>query len=85
MIDIKRFSSCDDDFALRLEALLAFEGAQDAAVDQAVFHLPIAALYETGSRGLHQAAGLDLDQQGAVDRRQKLGGVKVVVHLQSHS
>lgn len=36
MIDIKRFSSCDDDFAPRLEALLAFEGAQDAAVEQAV-------------------------------------------------
>lgn len=36
MIDIKRFSSCDDDFSLRLDALLAFEGAQDVAVEQAV-------------------------------------------------
>ncbi len=36
MIGIKRFSSRDDDFSPRLEALLAFEGAQDMAVEQAV-------------------------------------------------
>lgn len=36
MIAIKRFSSVDADFEKRLDALLAFEGAQDASVDQAV-------------------------------------------------
>ncbi len=36
MIGIKRFSSRDDDFSPRLQALLAFEGAQDMAVEQAV-------------------------------------------------
>ncbi len=36
MIAIKRFASVDADFEKRLDALLAFEGAQDASVDQAV-------------------------------------------------
>ena len=36
MIYIKRLFSTDDDFAARLDALLAFESAQDEAVDQAV-------------------------------------------------
>ena len=36
MISMKRFSSCDADFPQKLGALLAFEGAQDEAVDQAV-------------------------------------------------
>ena len=36
MINIKRLSSCDADFKQRLDALLAFESAQDASVDQAV-------------------------------------------------
>ena len=36
MLSIKRFSSKDTDFKQRLDALLAFEGAQDGAVDQAV-------------------------------------------------
>ena len=36
MIAIKRFSSRDGDFTQRLDALLAFEGAQDGAVDEAV-------------------------------------------------
>lgn len=36
MIAIKRFSSCDADFEARLDALLAFESAQDEAVDRAV-------------------------------------------------
>ena len=36
MISIKRFSSADADFKLRLDALLAFESAQDESVDQTV-------------------------------------------------
>ena len=36
MIAIKRLSSVDADFKVRLDALLAFEGAQDAAVEQTV-------------------------------------------------
>lgn len=36
MIAIKRFASVDADFELKLDSLLAFEGAQDASVDQAV-------------------------------------------------
>ena len=36
MIAIKRFASVDIDFEKKLDALLAFEGAQDASVDQAV-------------------------------------------------
>ena len=36
MIPIKRFASVDADFEKKLVALLAFEGAQDASVDQAV-------------------------------------------------
>ncbi len=36
MLAIKRFSSSDKDFKQQLDALLAFEGAQDASVDQAV-------------------------------------------------
>ena len=36
MIAIKRFASVDADFEQKLDALLAFEGAQDASVDQAV-------------------------------------------------
>ena len=36
MIRIKRLSSTDADFKARLDALLAFEGAQDAAIDQTV-------------------------------------------------
>ncbi len=36
MISIKRFSSHDADFEAQLEALLAFESAQDEAVDRAV-------------------------------------------------
>ncbi|MFZ2852914.1 MAG: histidinol dehydrogenase [Rhodocyclaceae bacterium] len=36
MIAIKRLSSIDADFKVRLDALLAFEGAQDATVDQTV-------------------------------------------------
>ena len=36
MISIKRFSSTDADFKPRLDALLAFESAQDASVDQTV-------------------------------------------------
>ncbi len=36
MIRIKRFSSSDADFKSRLDALLAFESAQDESVDQAV-------------------------------------------------
>ena len=36
MIAIKRFSSVDADFDRRLDALLAFESAQDESVDQAV-------------------------------------------------
>jgi histidinol dehydrogenase len=36
MIAVKRFSSIDADFARKLDALLAFEGALDAAVDQTV-------------------------------------------------
>ncbi len=36
MINIKRLSSCDADFKQRLDALLAFESAQDVSVDQAV-------------------------------------------------
>ena len=36
MIDIKRFSSRDTDFRSRLDALLAFEGAQDNSVEQTV-------------------------------------------------
>lgn len=36
MINIKRFSSSDVDFKQRLDALLAFESAQDVSVDQAV-------------------------------------------------
>jgi len=36
VIAIKRFASVDIDFEKKLDALLAFEGAQDASVDQAV-------------------------------------------------
>ena len=36
MIAIKRFASVDADFEQKLDSLLAFEGAQDASVDQAV-------------------------------------------------
>lgn len=36
MISIKRFASTDADFKARLDALLAFEGAQDEAVDRTV-------------------------------------------------
>ncbi|NJA88957.1 histidinol dehydrogenase [Rhodocyclus tenuis] len=36
MIAIKRLSSTDADFAARLKALLAFEGAQDESVDRTV-------------------------------------------------
>jgi histidinol dehydrogenase len=36
MIAIKRFSSCDAGFQARLDALLAFEAAQDESVDRAV-------------------------------------------------
>ncbi len=36
MIAIKRFASTDADFKARLDALLAFEGAQDEAVDRTV-------------------------------------------------
>jgi histidinol dehydrogenase len=36
MISIKRFSSADTDFKLRLDALLAFEGAQDESIDRTV-------------------------------------------------
>lgn len=36
MIAIKRFASSDADFKLRLDALLAFESAQDESVEQAV-------------------------------------------------
>lgn len=36
MISIKRFSSCDADFTSRLDALLAFESAQDESVDRTV-------------------------------------------------
>ncbi len=36
MIAIKRFSSRDEDFETKLDALLAFESAQDEAVDHAV-------------------------------------------------
>jgi histidinol dehydrogenase len=36
MIAIQRFSSSDADFAQKLEALRAFDGAQDAAIDQTV-------------------------------------------------
>jgi len=36
MISIKRLSSADADFTTRLDALLAFEGAQDESVDQTV-------------------------------------------------
>ena len=36
MIAIKRFASTDADFKARLDALLAFEGAQDEAIDRTV-------------------------------------------------
>lgn len=36
MIAIKRFSSADADFKTRLDALLAFEGAQDDSIDRTV-------------------------------------------------
>ncbi|MEI7613934.1 MAG: histidinol dehydrogenase [Betaproteobacteria bacterium] len=36
MISIKRFSSSDADFSAQLDALLAFESAQDESVDQTV-------------------------------------------------
>lgn len=36
MIAIKRLSSTDADFTARLDALLAFEGAQDESIDQTV-------------------------------------------------
>jgi histidinol dehydrogenase len=36
MIKIKRLSSTDTDFKVRLDALLAFEGAQDESIDQTV-------------------------------------------------
>jgi histidinol dehydrogenase len=36
MIGIKRFSSTDADFKARLDALLAFEGAQDESIDRTV-------------------------------------------------
>ena len=36
MIAIKRFSSADADFEQQLDSLLAFEGAQDASIDQVV-------------------------------------------------
>ena len=36
MIDIRRFSSKDKDFRKRLDELLAFEGAQDEAIDRTV-------------------------------------------------
>jgi histidinol dehydrogenase len=36
MINIKRLSSTDADFKVRLDALLAFEGAQDESIDQTV-------------------------------------------------
>ena len=35
-MNIKRFSSSDADFQNRLDALLAFEAAQDESVDRAV-------------------------------------------------
>ncbi|WP_201209029.1 histidinol dehydrogenase [Rhodocyclus purpureus] len=47
MIAIKRFSSADTDFRERLDALLAFEGAQDESVDRAV----AAILADVKSRG----------------------------------
>lgn len=47
MIAIKRFSSADADFSARLDALLAFEGAQDESVDRAV----AAILADVKSRG----------------------------------
>jgi histidinol dehydrogenase len=36
MINLKRLSSTDADFRVRLDALLAFEGAQDESIDQTV-------------------------------------------------
>ncbi|WP_211364101.1 histidinol dehydrogenase [Propionivibrio limicola] len=36
MITIKRFSSTDTDFKAKLDALLAFEGAQDESIDRTV-------------------------------------------------
>jgi histidinol dehydrogenase len=36
MVAIKRFSSTDADFKAQLDALLAFEGAQDEKIDQTV-------------------------------------------------
>ncbi len=36
MVQIKRFNSSDADFAAKLDALLAFENAQDDAVDATV-------------------------------------------------
>ena len=47
MIAIKRFSSRDADFRPRLDALLAFESAQDEAVDLAVADI----LAEVKARG----------------------------------
>ena len=47
MIAIKRFSSRDADFGQRLDALLAFESAQDEAVDLAVADI----LAEVKARG----------------------------------
>ena len=47
MIAIKRFSSRDADFNSRLDALLAFESAQDASVD----HTVAAILTDVKSRG----------------------------------
>jgi hypothetical protein len=41
MIRIKRLSSTDADFTPRLDALLAFESAQDEAVEQTVADDPL--------------------------------------------
>ena len=40
-IDIRRFSSTDDDFDDKLKALLAFETAQDDSVDEVVANIPV--------------------------------------------
>ena len=52
MISIKRFSSRDADFSRRLDALLAFESAQDESIDRTV----AAILADVKVRG--DAAGL---------------------------
>lgn len=48
---VKRFSSADTDFAQKLDALLAFEGAQDAAVEQTVVAI-LAEVKSSGDRAL---------------------------------